>query len=262
MQAVIALRDADATARCFGAYHPSGRDFVGPTQSPGALWQGTSSTGEPLHLLFTRQALDQLGGMLFYPRLHRWLPLEAVQFHPASSTLSFAHPAQGTMPARSFKAMVTGRRCSGVMTDSTAAVRWSAAKHPLFGMWSALVQGTYMAIGDVESATGLSGTKFKRSPAAPWSFSQSITLTDGKHVRVILDTVRVDDLSGDGPEPLTGNPPPGRIVPAASRAETRSTRLVLRGFALTLHGDVMMGMALEQDVLVQFDRLPDGLPFG
>src|SRR5262249_21567201 len=134
MQAVIALRDADATARCFGAYHPSGRDFVGPTQSPGALWQGTSSTGEPLHLLFTRQALDKLGGMLFYPRLHRWLPLAAVQFHPASSTLSFAHPAQGTMPARSFKAMVTGRRCSGVMTDSTAAVRWSAAKHPLFGM--------------------------------------------------------------------------------------------------------------------------------
>jgi len=71
MQAVIALRDADATARCFGAYHPSGRHFVGLEQSLGALWQGKSSTGEPLHLLFTRKALDQLGGMLFYPRLHR-----------------------------------------------------------------------------------------------------------------------------------------------------------------------------------------------
>ena len=83
MQAVIALRDADATAGCFGAYHPSGRHFVGPVQSPGALWQGKSDTGEPLHLLFTRKALDQLGGMLFYPRQHRWLPLEAVQFRSA-----------------------------------------------------------------------------------------------------------------------------------------------------------------------------------
>ena len=103
MQAVIAWRDADETARCFGAYHPSGRHFVGPAQSPGALWQGRSGTGEPLHLLFTRKALDQLGGMLFYPRLHRWLPLEAVQFHAAESTLSFSHPAQGTMPARQIR---------------------------------------------------------------------------------------------------------------------------------------------------------------
>ena len=66
MQAVIASRDADATARCFGAYHPHGRHFVEPVQSPGALWQGKSGTGEPLHLLFTRKASDQLGGMLFY----------------------------------------------------------------------------------------------------------------------------------------------------------------------------------------------------
>src|SRR5205823_3378972 len=86
MQAVIALRDVDATARCFGAYQPSGRHFVAPEQSPGALWQGRSGTGEPLHLLFTRKALDQLGGMLFYPHLHRWLPLETVQFHAAEST--------------------------------------------------------------------------------------------------------------------------------------------------------------------------------
>jgi beta-glucosidase/6-phospho-beta-glucosidase/beta-galactosidase len=53
LQAVIAMRDADAPARCFGAYHPSGRHFVGPVRSPGALWQGRSGTGEPLHLLFT-----------------------------------------------------------------------------------------------------------------------------------------------------------------------------------------------------------------
>src|SRR5262245_9515069 len=84
MQAVIASRDADAMARCFGAYHPSGRHFVAPEQSPGALWQGKSATGEPLHLLFILQALDKLGGMLFYPRLHRWLPLEGVQFHAAT----------------------------------------------------------------------------------------------------------------------------------------------------------------------------------
>jgi hypothetical protein len=42
----------------------------------------------------------------------------------------------------------------------------------------------------------------------------------------------------------------------------RSTRLVLRGFALTLHGDVMTGTELERDVLARLDRLPDGLPFG
>jgi hypothetical protein len=42
----------------------------------------------------------------------------------------------------------------------------------------------------------------------------------------------------------------------------RSTRLVLRGFALTLHGDSMMGTALEREVLVRLDRLSDGLPFG
>ena len=261
MQGVIALRDADATAQQFGVYHPSGRYFVGPTQSPGALWQGTSSTGEPLHLLFTRKALDQLGGMLFYPRLHRWLPLEAVWFHAAASTLSFSHPAQGTMPARRFEATVTGRSCSGVITDSMASVCWRAAKHPLFGIWRTSAQGTYMAIGDVESVAGLSGTKFKRNPTAPWSFSQSVTLTDGKHVRVILDTVRVDDPSGGGPDPLAGHPPPGRIAPVAAGAP-RSTRLALRGFALMLHGDVMTGTALERDVLVQLDRLPDGLPFG
>ena len=48
MQAVIALRDANETAGCFGAYHPSGRHFVGPVQSPGALWQGKSGTVVPL----------------------------------------------------------------------------------------------------------------------------------------------------------------------------------------------------------------------
>jgi hypothetical protein len=142
-----------------------------------------------------------------------------------------------------------------------ASVCWRAAKHPLFGIWRTSAQGTYMTIGDVESVAGLSGTKFKRSPAAPWSFSQSVTLTDGKHVRVILDTVRVDDPSGGGPDPLAGHPPPGRIAPVAAGAP-RSTRLALRGFALMLHGDVMTGTALERDVLVQLDRLPDGLPFG
>jgi beta-glucosidase len=236
MQAVIALRDADAAARCFGAYHPSGRHFVGPAQSPGALWQGTSSTGEPLHLLFTRKALGQFGGMLFYPRLHRWLPLEAVQFHAAQATLSFSHPAQGVMPARRFEATITGRRCSGVMTDRTAMVCWSAAKHPLFGIWRTSAQGTYMAVGDVESAAGLSGTKFKRGAAAPWSLVQSITLTDGHHVRVVLDAVRVAS-------------PYGR-------------ELVLRGFAMQLQGDVMTGEELERDMPARLDRLPDGLPFG
>jgi beta-glucosidase len=260
MQAVIALRDAEATAQYFGAYHPSGRYFVAPTQSPGALWQGKSSAGEPLHLLFTRKALDQLGGMLFYPRLHRWLPLEAVQFHAAASTLSFSHPAQDTMPARRFEATVTGRSCSGVLTDSMTAVRWSASKHPLFGIWRTSAQDTYIAIGDVESAPGLSGTKFKRSPTAPWSLSQSVTLTDGKHVRVILDTVRVDDASSVGPGPLAGHPPLAMIARAAMAL--RSMRLVPHGFALTLQGDVMTGTALERDVLARLDRLPDGLPFG
>jgi hypothetical protein len=118
-----------------------------------------------------------------------------------------------------------------------------------------------MAIGDVESAPGLSGTKFKRSPAAPWSFSQSVTLTDGKHVRVILDTVRVDDPSGGRPGPLLGNRPPVMRAPAAAMAPRR-TRLVLRGFTLTLHGDVMTGTELEWDVPARLDRLPDGLPFG
>ncbi len=236
LQAVIAMRDADATARCFGAYHPSGRHFVGPVQSPGALWQGRSGTGEPLHLLFTWKALDQLGGMLFYPRLHRWLPLEAVQFDPAESTLSFSHPAQGTMPARRFEATVTGRSCNGVITESTASGSWSAAKHPLFGIWSTSAQGTYIAIGDVESAAGLSGTKFKRGPTAPWSLIQSVTLTDGNHVRLVLDAVRVDSPYSMG--------------------------LVLRGFAMTLNGDAMLGKELERDVPARLDRLPDGLPFG
>jgi beta-glucosidase/6-phospho-beta-glucosidase/beta-galactosidase len=236
MQAVIALRDADAAARCFGAYHASGRDFVGPVQSPGALWHGQSGTGEPLHLLFTWKALDQLGGMLFYPRLHRWLPLETVQFHAAESTLSFSHPTQGTMPARRFAATVTGRRCSGVLMDSTVTVRWNAEKHPLFGIWRTAAQGTYIAVGDVESAAGLSDMKFKRSPTAPWSLVQAVTLTDGNHFRVVLDAVRV--------------------------ASPGSIGLVLRGFAMRLHGDVMAGEELERAVPARLDRLPDGLPFG
>jgi len=236
MQAMIALRDADATARCFGAYHASGRYFVGPVQSPGALWQGKSGTGEPLHLLFTWKALDQLGGMLFYPHLHRWLPLETVQFHAAESTLSFSHAAQGTTAARRFEATVTGRHCSGVMTDSTVSVSWSAAKHPLFGIWKTSAQGTYIAVGDVESAAGLSGTKFKRGAAAPWSLVQSVTLTEGHYVRFVLDAMRIDS--------------PG------------SMGLVLRGFAMTLNGDVMTGEELERDVPARLDRLPDGLPFG
>jgi beta-glucosidase/6-phospho-beta-glucosidase/beta-galactosidase len=237
MQAVIAMRDADATARCFGAYHPSGRHFVEPVQSPGALWQGKSGTGELLHLLFTRKALDQIGGLLFYPRLHRWLPLEAVQFHAAESMLSFSHPAQGTMPARQFEATVTGCRCHGVMTDSTASVSWSAVKHPLFGIWRTSAQGTYIAIGDVESAAGLSGTKFKRGPTAPWSLVQSVTLTDGNHVRFVLDAMRVD-------------------------SPYSTELLVLHGFAMTLNGDVMTGEELERDVPARLDRLPDELPFG
>ena len=260
MQAVIAGRDADEAAQYFGAYHPSGRHFVGPTQSPGALWQGMSGTGEPLHLLFTRKALDQLGGMLFYPHLHRWLPLEAVEFHAAASTLSFSHAAQETMPARRFEAIVTHRRCSGVLTDGTVSVSWSAAKHPLFGIWRTSVQGTYIAIGDVESAAGLSGTKFKRHPAAPWSLSQSVTLTDGNHVTFVLDAVRVDSASA-GPTPLSGHQASLMLARRAAMAP-RGTRLVLRGFAMRLNGDVMTGKALEQDVPARLERLPDGLPFG
>ena len=236
LQAVIAMRDADAPARCFGAYHPSGRHFVGPVRSPGALWQGRSGTGEPLHLLFTWKALDQLGGMLFYPRLRRWLPLETVQFDPTESTLSFSHPAQGILPARRFEATVTGRSCNGVITESTASGSWNAAKHPLFGMWSTSTQDTYIAIRDVESAAGLSGTKVKRGPTAPWSLIQSITLTDGNHVRLVLDAGRVDS--------------------------PYSMELVPRGFAMTLNGDVMIGKELERDVPARLDRLPDGLPFG
>jgi len=229
-------------------------------QSPGALWQGKSSTGEPLHLLFTREALDRLGGMLFYPRLHRWLPLETVQFHAVESTLSFSHPAQGTMPARRFEATVTGRSCHGVLTESTASVSWSAAKHPLFGIWRTSAQGTYITVGDVESAADLSGTKFKRGPAAPWSLIQSVTLTDGNHVRLVLDAVLVDSPSGGRPELLSGNPPPVLIARAAMAP--RSTKLVLRGFTMTLTGDVMTGKELERDVPARLDRLPDGLPFG
>jgi hypothetical protein len=140
------------------------------------------------------------------------------------------------MPARRFEATVTGRRCHGVMTDSTASVSWSAAKHPLFGIWRTSALGTYIAIGDVESAAGFSSTKFKRGPAAPWSLVQSVTLTDGNHVRFVLDAMRVESSS--------------------------STGLVLRGFAMTLNGDVMTGEELERDVAARLDRLPDGLPFG
>jgi len=140
------------------------------------------------------------------------------------------------MPARRFEATITGRHCSGIMTDSTGSVSWSVVKHPLFGIWKTSAQGTYIAVGDVESAAGLSDTKFKRGPAAPWSLVQSVTLTDGLHVRFVLDAMRIDS--------------PG------------SLGLVLRGFAMTLHGDVMIGEELEQDVPARLDRLPDGLPFG
>jgi len=140
------------------------------------------------------------------------------------------------MPARRFEATVTERRCNGVLTESTASVGWSAVKHPLFGIWRTSAQGTYVAVGDVESAAGLSGTKFKRSPTAPWSLSQAVTLTDGNHVRLVLDAVRVDSPYSMG--------------------------LILRGFAMTLNGDVMIGKELDRDVSARLDRLPDGLPFG
>jgi hypothetical protein len=70
----------------------------------------------------------------------------------------------------------------------------------------------------------------------------------------------VDDASGVGSGPLSGHQPPGMIARAAMAL--RSTRLVLRGFALTLQGDVMTGTELERDVLARLDRLPNGLPFG
>ena len=38
--------------------------------------------------------------------------------------------------------------------------------------------------------------------------------------------------------------------------------LVLRGFDMTLNGDVMTGEELERDVPARLYRLPDGLPFG
>jgi hypothetical protein len=65
---------------------------------------------------------------------------------------------------------------------------------------------------------------------------QSVTLTDEHHVRFVLDAVRVDS--------------------------PYSTGLVLRGFAMTLHGNVMIGEELEGNVPARLDRLPDGLPFG
>src|SRR5262249_45169907 len=132
---------------------------------------------------------------------------------------------------------------------------------PLFGIWHTSAQDTYIAIGDVESPAGLSGTKFKRSPAAPWSLIQSVTVTDAQHVRFVLDAVHVDSASSDNPEPLLGNRAP-LLRPPAVAMVPRSTRLVLRGFVLTLHGDVMTGKELERDTPVRLDRLPDGLPFG
>jgi hypothetical protein len=39
-------------------------------------------------------------------------------------------------------------------------------------------------------------------------------------------------------------------------------RQVLRGFSMTLNGDIMTGKELERDVPARLDRLPDGLPFG
>jgi hypothetical protein len=213
-----------------------------------------------LHLLFTRKAQQQLGGMLYYPRLHRWLPLEAVQFHAASSTLTFSHPAQGTIPARCFEATVTHRCCHGVLRDSTAAVRWSAAKHALFGIWRTPELRTYIAIGDVESPAGLSGTKFKRDPAAPWSLIQSVTLTDGHHVRIVLDAMRIDSPASARPGPLSGNRLPARLARAARLPH--DLVLVQRGFAMTLDGDAMTGKELERDIPARLDRLPDGLPFG
>jgi len=199
--------------------------------------------------------------MLFYPRLHRWLPLEAVQFHVAASLLSFAHPAQGALPARRFEATVIGRSCSGVLTDNTAVVRWSAVKHRLFGIWSTPAQDVYIAIGDVESTAGLSGTKFKRCPAAPWSLVQSVTVVDEKQVRFVLDTVRVESPARGGPEQHAGHRLPRRRARTSGRAPRRM-RLVSRGFAMTLQGDVMTGTELERDVPARLDRLPDGLPFG
>src|SRR5262249_54823833 len=155
---------------------------------------------------------------------------------------------------------VTGRRCNGLLTESTASVSWSAAKHPLFGIWRTSAQGTYIAVGDVESVAGLSGTKFKRGPAAPWSLIQSVTLTDRNHVRFVLDAVRVDSPSGGRLEPLSGNQPP--TIAGAAAMAPRSTRLVLHGFSMMLNGDVMTGRELERDVPARLDRLPDGLPFG
>ena len=116
------------------------------------------------------------------------------------------------------------------------------------------VPSTYVAIGDVESPDGLSGTKFKRTPAVPWSLIQSVTLTDGHHVRIVLDTVRIDSPPGGRPRPLAYPRPPAKLP--------CSTALVLRGFAMTLNGDVMTGKELERDVPARLDRLPDGLPFG
>ena len=118
-----------------------------------------------------------------------------------------------------------------------------------------------IAIGDVESAAGLSDTKFKRSPAAPWSLIQSVTLTDGNYVRFVLDAVLVDSPSGSRPGRLSGNRPPVMLARAVAMAP-HSIGLGLRGFAMTLNGDVMTGKELDLDVPARLDRLPDGLPFG
>jgi hypothetical protein len=82
----------------------------------------------------------------------------------------------------------------------------------------------------------MAGQERHSGAAAPWSLVQSVTLTDGNHVRFVLDAMRVESSS--------------------------STGLVLRGFAMTLNGDVMTGEELERDVAARLDRLPDGLPFG
>src|SRR5262249_37237171 len=108
---------------------------------------------------------------------------------------------------------------------------------------------------------GLSGTKFKRGHAAPWSLIQSVTVVDGKQIRFVLDTVRVESPSSGNPEPSAGHRLLRRRAPAAIRTP-RHTRLVSRGFAMTLHDDVMTGTELERDVPARLDRLPDGLPFG
>ncbi len=133
-QAAAMQNSTHGLAERFGRITSHGFAVSPPTQSPGALFQGTLPSGRDLTLYFFRNHADgvkrpqHLLGMMFDVSSGLWIALDSLSVRGNDISFTLQHPTQ---PPEQFTATLNGPRLAGNSGSGT----WSATRDRFFGTW-------------------------------------------------------------------------------------------------------------------------------